>query len=128
MKAIQELIEHNHCFGCGPHNDQGLQLKSYCDDGSYRARFQPKPYHNAGPRHFLNGGVQATLIDCHSICAAMDDAYRRVGCEPGEGEALWYATGQMEINYLKPVSIDAELALVAGIQASSDNKTLVHCV
>ncbi len=31
MTALQDLISHNHCYGCGPDNPDGLQIKSYWD-------------------------------------------------------------------------------------------------
>ena len=27
--AFQDLIPDNHCFGCGPKNENGLRIKSY---------------------------------------------------------------------------------------------------
>ena len=128
MKAIQDQIQHNHCYGCGSHNEQGLQLKSYCnDDGSTFARFKPRPYHNAGPEHFLNGGIQATIIDCHGICTALADAYRRAGRAIGAGETIWYATGHMAVSYLNPVAIDQDVELTATIETSTEKKTVVNC-
>lgn len=128
MKSIQEQIQHNHCYGCGQDNPQGLQLKSYInEDGTTSASFTPQPFHNAGPQHFLNGGIQATLIDCHGICAALADAYHRAGRAIGEGEAIWYATGHMEVSYLKPVAIDHPVELIASIDTQKEKKTVVSC-
>ncbi|MGK0498513.1 MAG: acyl-coenzyme A thioesterase PaaI-like protein [Oceanicoccus sp.] len=128
MKAIQDLMSTNHCYGCGPENAHGLQLKSYWqDDGTTTGSFTPQSFHNAGPLHFLNGGIQATLIDCHGICAALADAYHRVGREVGEGETLWYATRHMEVSYLKPVAIDQQVELIAVIESYAKNKTVVNC-
>ncbi|WP_101758797.1 PaaI family thioesterase [Oceanicoccus sp. KOV_DT_Chl] len=132
MKAIQDMMAVNHCYGCGPANKQGLQLKSYSreEDGeliSTYARFTPAHYHNAGPLHFLNGGIQATLLDCHGICTALSDAYYREGRAVGTGEAIWYATGQMDVSYKRPVEIDKEVLLEAQVESYTEKKTVVNC-
>ena len=41
--------------------------------------FTPQPFHMAGPTNVLNGGIIGTVIDCHCICTAFADAYRREG-------------------------------------------------
>jgi acyl-coenzyme A thioesterase PaaI-like protein len=58
------------CFGCGPANDKGLQIKSFPEeDGSVVAKFVPEPHHAAFP-NVLNGGIIGTLLDCHANWAA----------------------------------------------------------
>ena len=79
--AFQDLIPDNFCFGCGADNPDGLQIKSYWEGEGSICRYTPRPYHAAGPRHLLNGGIIAMLIDCHTICTAVADAYRREGRE-----------------------------------------------
>ena len=57
------------CFGCGPANADGLHLRSFADgDGRAVARFTPSPHHDNG-LGYLNGGIIATLLDCHSAAA-----------------------------------------------------------
>ncbi|HYI54313.1 MAG TPA: PaaI family thioesterase, partial [Microlunatus sp.] len=59
------------CFGCGPGNARGLRLKSFeASDGAVRAEFQPWPEHDNG-LGFLNGGIIATVLDCHSAAAVV---------------------------------------------------------
>ena len=42
--SIQELLYPGvPCFGCGPANAKGLQLRSYLVDGVVTARFTPWP-------------------------------------------------------------------------------------
>ncbi|ARN73645.1 PaaI family thioesterase [Oceanicoccus sagamiensis] len=128
MQAIQDKMQHNHCYGCGPENEQGLQLKSYRrEDGITVATFIPAAHHNAGPKHFLNGGIQATILDCHGICAALGDAYYRAGRDVGEGEMMWYATGHMAVSYQKPVPVDQPVELTAEIVSTAEKKTEVSC-
>jgi len=66
-KAFQELIQGNHCWGCGTLNPRGLQIKSYWSGEESVCKFQPQAHHMAGPPHVLNGGIIATVINCHGI-------------------------------------------------------------
>jgi hypothetical protein len=62
--AFQDQIPANFCYGCGPGNPVGLHIRSIWAGDEALCVFQPAPYHAAGPRHILNGGIIATLIDC----------------------------------------------------------------
>src|SRR5262249_45623012 len=54
------------CFGCGPANASGLRIKSFpADDGGLVATWRASAAQEAFPG-FVNGGVIATLLDCHS--------------------------------------------------------------
>ncbi|MGR5061898.1 PaaI family thioesterase [Photobacterium sp. DNB22_13_2] len=126
--SFQAQIKGNHCFGCGSENPQGLKIHSYWGaDDTALCRFTPEPYHCAAPTHFLNGGIIATVIDCHCICTAMADAYRRSGREIGEGEPIWFATGGLSLQYLRPVSINAKLVLKARVMAADERKAELRC-
>ncbi|MEI8599212.1 PaaI family thioesterase [Vibrio sp. M60_M31a] len=81
----------------------------------------------AGPTQFLNGGIISTVIDCHCICTAIAKGYQLQGREIGSGEAVWYATGKLEVNYLKPVPIDKDVELVAIVEEINGNKMTVNC-
>jgi acyl-coenzyme A thioesterase PaaI-like protein len=53
------------CFGCGPRNQKGLQIKSF-DQGEWVvAEFRPEAHHEAFPG-MVNGGILGALLDCHS--------------------------------------------------------------
>lgn len=125
--AFQEQLSGNHCWGCGALNAHGLQIKSYWAGDEAVCSWDPKPYHMAGPKHVLNGGIIATLIDCHCICTAIAAAYRAerraIGTEPG----IWYATGSLQVTYLRPTPIDQRLHLRAQIKESKERKTTVFC-
>ena len=128
VSAFQDLLPHNHCFGCGPHNPAGLRLKSRWSAPDLSvARFTPKPYHCAGPTHFVNGGIIATLIDCHAICTAAAAAYLDAGRAPGTGVGLHYATSSLALDYLRPTPIDAELELTARIVERGERSYVLSC-
>ncbi|WP_111495367.1 PaaI family thioesterase [Marinobacter bohaiensis] len=126
--AFQDQIPDNHCYGCGPLNDQGLQIKSYwVDDNRSECRFTPQPHHCAGPTHFLNGGIISTIIDCHCICTAMARAYRDAGRAIGEGERLWFATGDLQVRFKRPVPMHDAITLEATVAEAGEKKILLHC-
>lgn len=125
--AIQDRIAGNLCFGCGAENPHGLQIKSCWEGDESICIYQPQPHQAAGPRHLLNGGIIATLIDCHCVCTAIDDAYRRAGRPTGTGEKLWYATGKLNVKYLRPTPIDKPVRLSARIIEFTEKKTVLEC-
>lgn len=126
--AIQDQIPGNHCFGCGPGNELGLRIKSYWQgDDKTTCTFVPQPHHSAGPVHYLNGGIIATVIDCHTICTAIADGYRQAGREVGSGDKIWYATGKLDVSYRAPAVIDKPVIVEATIVERSERKTLLHC-
>jgi acyl-coenzyme A thioesterase PaaI-like protein len=129
--AFQDRIRDNYCWGCGADNPVGLQLKSDWDDGEEDvaiASWTPRPDFAAGPRHLVNGGIIATILDCHAVCTAMADAYRREGREIGSDPDLWFATASMRVDYLRPTPIDAPLQLRATVVGRDERRTVVDCV
>jgi len=70
----------------------------------------------------LNGGIIATLLDCHGICTAWAEAQRR---QPDED--IWYVTGQLNVRYLQPAPIAERVEVKAEIQSVSDKKTKLMC-
>jgi len=120
----------NHCWGCGADNPDGLRLKSTWSTEVPElalATFRPRGEHVAGPSHVLNGGIIATVLDCHGVCTAVADAYRRAGRDIGTGETIWFATGTLSVTYLKPAPIDAELELRARVDRVGERSTAAVC-
>src|SRR5215207_985261 len=65
-KSLQDLYSPNSiCFGCGPDNEEGLQIKSHPQNGEVSAEWRAEPHHQAFPG-MLNGGIIGALLDCHS--------------------------------------------------------------
>ena len=125
--AFQDQIPGNGCYGCGPHNDQGLRLKSHWEGEESVAAFMPEPFHAAGPSHVLNGGIIATVIDCHGVCTAIAEAYRREGRAIGSAPEIWYATGSLRVDHLKPTPMDQPLTLRASVVEAGPKKTRIAC-
>ncbi|WP_193164474.1 PaaI family thioesterase [Microbulbifer hainanensis] len=128
QKAIQDQIPDNHCFGCGPENASGLQIKSYwTGKDTSRCEFTPQPHQCAGPTQYLNGGIIATVIDCHTICTAIADGYIQAGRETGTGDKIWYATGKLDVQYRAPAAISDTAILEAKIVERTPKKTRLEC-
>ena len=127
MKAIQDFIPDNHCYGCGPANPKGMQIKSYLENDTSVCTYMPRPEQCAGPTQFVYGGTIASLIDCHSIGTSIANYYKRDGYEVGEGPTVWCVTGNLNVRYLKPTPIDKPVTLRATIRECTDRKTVVDC-
>ncbi|HET9657282.1 MAG TPA: PaaI family thioesterase [Kineosporiaceae bacterium] len=114
------------CFGCGPANERGLRLRSYPVDGVVVARFTPWPEHNNG-LGYLNGGIIATVLDCHSAAAVVHEAAER-GWPALPGAPLPYVTAGLDLRYLRPSPLDRTVTLVAEITESGPDQigTLVR--
>ena len=127
MKAIQDKLSGNHCYGCGIDNPLGMQIKSYWDGEVSKCTYAPRPEQCAGPTQYLYGGTIASLIDCHGNCTSMAAFYDREGRSVGEGPQIWCVTGRLTVNYLKPTPIDRPVELEAMIEEIGENKAVVKC-
>jgi acyl-coenzyme A thioesterase PaaI-like protein len=117
----------NWCYGCGPKNPEGLQIKSYWEGEETVCTFQPRPAFMAGPRHVLNGGIIASLIDCHSVCTAVANVYRSEGRALDSDPPVWCVTASMQLEYLRPTPIATPVHLRARIDSVDGRQTTVIC-
>ncbi len=116
-KYVQDGLFGNSCHGCGAWNERGLNIKSSWEGDVSVCRFTPKPHHASMPHDIVNGGIIASVIDCHSVCTAIADAYERAGRYAGDGERplLWYATASLQVNYLKPTPLSMPFTVTARV-------------
>jgi len=91
------------------------------------AYFTPQPHHCAAPPHFVNGGIVATLIDCHSICSATAFAYLQAGRPLGSAPLIYLVTGSLSVRYLRPTPLAATLTLRADVAAVTNDRFTVSC-
>lgn len=126
-KAFQDYWEKNKCWGCGSGNEHGLHLKSRWEGDESLSVFLPSINHKAGPDEYLNGGIIATIIDCHSICTAIADAYREEGRELNSEPFIWYVTASMKVDYHKPTPISGPVTLRARVEKREGKKSFVTC-
>ena len=127
MTAFQDQLRDNLCWGCGADNPDGLHLKSAWEGELAVARWTASPAHAAGPRHVLNGGIIATVLDCHGVCTAIADAHRLEGRPIGSDPDIWFATTSIKVDYLRPTPIEAELRLVASVRQADGKRAAVEC-
>ena len=99
----------NHCFGCGPANPHGLQLKfSIAPDHSVVCSASLNEFYE-GPPGYLHGGIIATLLD-----EAMSKANRAYG--------VTAMTRQMSVDYLRPVPSNAPIRIQGQVTHSERRK------
>jgi acyl-coenzyme A thioesterase PaaI-like protein len=127
--SFQELMPRNHCWGCGAANPVGLGIRSrWIEPGrTAQCEWTPRPEHMAGPTSVLNGGIVATLIDCHGICTAIANGYLAEDREIGSEPVVWCATGSLQIRYVAPSPLGPPVAVTATIDQVDDRKTWVTC-
>lgn len=127
--ALQDIWPDGTCFGCGPANEKGLQLKSHwAPDGDYIvAEFHPKPEHNAGVPNVMYGGLVACVIDCHSVWASIAATYKAEDRPLGDEPRIWYVTGTLTVKYIKPTPINQPLQLKAWVDGAIGKKNRVVC-
>jgi acyl-coenzyme A thioesterase PaaI-like protein len=117
--SIQErLYPQATCFGCGPNNPSGLQLKSFSRDDATVATFRPWPEHDNG-MGLLNGGIIATILDCHSAAAVMHRAVEQ-GWLPPPGAAMPYLTAGLSVRFLRPAPLREAVELRATLTRVSE--------
>lgn len=126
---MQDAWPNATCYGCGPANPKGLQIKSYwlADGSAVVAEFHPRPEHNAGFDNVMYGGLVASLIDCHSVWTAIAYAYRSENRPHGDHPAISFVTGTLEVRYLKPTPLDQPVLLSAVVEEVQGKKSVVHC-
>jgi acyl-coenzyme A thioesterase PaaI-like protein len=124
---FQDQIPNNDCWGCGPHNEHGLHVKSTWEANEAVCIFQPSPWHRAGPPTILNGGIIATIIDCHCVCTAIAAMYNAEGGPIGSDPAIWCATASLQITYLRPTPIEGPVQLRARVTELSERKAILTC-
>ena len=118
--AIAQLGVHQ-CWGCGSQNEHGLQIKSYWEGDEGVCVWRPQPYHQAWPG-IVNGGILATIIDCHCTCTAIAAAYRAAHRAMTTPPLIAMVTAELRIVYLRPTPITELLRLRATIREQTERK------
>jgi acyl-coenzyme A thioesterase PaaI-like protein len=140
LQQIPALQDHyapkNACFGCGPANAQGLQVKSRVLGQQVFAEWHPQTHHEAFPG-VLNGGIIGALLDCHSNWTAAWHLMNQQGAD----HPPCTVTADYSIQLLRPtptqagvIQLQAQVAEAVGpdrvrIQATLavDGKVCARC-
>ena len=126
MMAFQDYYpdELAHCFGCGRLNSHGYHLRSFWDGSETVARFTPQPYHTAIPG-FVNGGLLASLIDCHATGTASAAVSRAENRELDSSTAHRFVTASLRVDYLRPTPLGPELTIRGKVREVARRKVIV---
>ena len=108
------------CFGCGPSNKNGLQIKSFVEKSLVIASFTPQAYHHAFP-NILNGGIIASVLDCHCNWAASWYLMQKNKLD----EPPCTVTAEFTVKLKRPTPMGDELTLVAELVEATKNKAII---
>lgn len=115
------------CWGCGRNNPDGLYIKSFWEGDEAVAHFMPQEQHT-GHKGVVNGGILATLIDCHCIGLAMAHAHKLEGRPIGSEPLITYVTGSLKVDYHKPTPLNGQpLEIRARVVRVEGRKTWLTC-
>lgn len=125
MKETRSLQEtyapHNACFGCGPSNERGLQLRSFVEGEETVASWRPEPRYEAFPG-VLCGGIIGTLLDCHCNWTAAWLLMRRTGADAPPCTV----TAEYTIKLRRPAPMSHPLNLRARVVESTDERAVIE--
>ncbi len=117
MTAIADqdrYAPHGVCWGCGPANPKGLQIKSHwetdADGDVFVMHFDPTEAHQAFPG-VINGGILGTLLDCHSNWCAATALMKHHGWET----AMCTVTADFHVKLRRPTPYPGTLKVTARI-------------
>lgn len=121
-KSLQdEFAPDNTCFGCGPANPKGLQIKSFVQDATTTvAQWLPQPHHEAFPG-MLNGGIIGALLDCHSNWTA---AFRLMK-QSGDTTPPCTVTAYFNVSLKRPTPSNKPVTLTAVIKEMKADRAIV---
>jgi acyl-coenzyme A thioesterase PaaI-like protein len=111
---------HNACFGCGPSNPAGLQLKSIVQGDEVVCTWQPQPRYEAFPG-VLNGGIVGTLLDCHLNWTAAWHLMNRAGAS----SPPCTVTAEYTVKLRRPTPTAGPVTLRARVVESGDDRARV---
>ncbi len=98
-------------------------MKSHWEDDETVAIWEPKEYHLAFPG-VLNGGIIATLIDCHGTGTANAAAHKAA---KDFNQHFFHVTAGISVKYLRPTPIDKPVTLRARVTEMGEDKIKVSC-
>jgi hypothetical protein len=129
IDSLQDIITPDGiCFGCGPKNINGLQIKSYWHADNIHVVMQHLPDASyTGWPSLVYGGLISCLIDCHSNWTVMAYHYRAENREIGTLPRIDCVTSSLNVKYIKPTPMGVTLTLKARVEGDVGRKTRVLC-
>jgi hypothetical protein len=122
MKSLQDTYApHNKCFGCGPSNELGLQIKSMVEKDVVVAEFQPNAHHQAFD-NVLSGGICGTLLDCHSNWTAAYFIMKARGLDAPPCTV----TARYAVELLAPTPMNKVIKIIATPEKVTEKKAEIN--
>ncbi len=121
LSLQEKYAPHNACFGCGPANPKGLQIRSFPQGNEVIASFRPEKYQEAFP-NILNGGIIGTLLDCHSNWTATWHLMEKTHASTPPCTV----TADYAIKLLRPTPTHDEIQLRAWVIESTEDSAIVE--
>ena len=131
------------CFGCGPANRFGLRIRSMPPQqpgGAVTAYIAACPVYHSNGMGMTNGGVLASLIDCHTGAAIAWRGWEKkmssVGIGVGCGDCKDgshgtvnspFLTSSLEIKYRRPTPYNLDALIVAEVVHMTEVLAVVKC-
>lgn len=115
------------CYGCGRDNDAGMHLLTRWDGDSRTdslTTYLPRP-EQRGYAGIVYGGLIASVMDCSGIGTAALAGNLAQGRDLSVVDSLRYVTGTLEVRYLKPAPMDAELVCRGHVEEVGARKVIV---
>jgi acyl-coenzyme A thioesterase PaaI-like protein len=123
--SIQEsLYPELTCFGCGHANPRGVHLRSYRDGDRTVGEFSPLPEHDNG-FGFVNGGIIATVLDCHGAAAVVWEVANQ-GWKTPEGSPAPFVTASFHVKFHRPAPLGCTLRLTASPESIDASEIIVR--
>ena len=124
-KSLQDrYAPSTRCFGCGPANEKGLQVKSQPTGGpadEVAATWRPSPHHEAFDG-FVNGGILGTLLDCHSNWTAALHLMRQEGSD----RPPCTVTAEFHVKLRRPTPSTEPVRLRARVVDSKEDRATIE--
>lgn len=121
QKSLQDTFAPNStCFGCGPKNAKGLQVKSRPEGDKVVADWMPQRHHVAFA-DFASGGIISVLMDCNGNWAATYFLMKERGLSSPPGTV----TAEYTVTFLKPTPVDRRWRLSAWVEKIDGNRVTV---
>ena len=109
------------CFGCGPANAAGLQIKSFVRGDKVVCEFEPGTHHQSFPG-MMNGGIIGALLDCHMNWTA---AWRLMVVNESDAPPCT-VTAEYSVQFQAPTPSNTSLQLEASVVDSSSRKAVIE--
>ncbi len=117
-----------HCWGCGPKNEQGMHIQSYPTEDGEKCicKVIPDQQFTGGVPANLFGGMIAMIFDCHGTASAAWFAHKSKGLELTADTVIGrFITARLEIDFKKPTPMNQEITVTSQLEELGERKAIV---